>query len=273
MFDGLGCICSYLRFAYTVVSTSCSGVMSPKKRQNHAEKVADVVADAVASAASTTPPPPVPPKKTKKGKEPEPCETMPPPPAPPKKTKRGKEDQVDEPKPKSKRSKPVKDASTADPKTEKKGDQPKRYKDKLEAPDFTITWDNHHRLVEFYEITEAEASEILLNVVGPHPNGQAYWNRFKVQGAKPAEGGDTVGNGGVEGDDLGPPKHYTREELELMTDSQLPATPSVATTRSESGSTGSGVDNLETQVELAEEKDVQPKKPQPTPARSSQVRG
>ncbi len=204
------------------------------------------LAESLSTKPEEMPPPPVP-KKTRKAKAD--------PPVPPEKSDESE-------KPQKKRKTPSKaidgdapkDGGTAPKKVPPKKVPPAKAeehtyetvdsegKKSLQAPDFPISWDNHHRLMDFYNISEAEATSILLNVVGPHPNGQAFWDRFRSkQPIPPATDEEPIGS----------PKSFTRAEEEFLNDSQLPPIPSpesVASTSVESsGGNGSFIDQVETQ--------------------------
>lgn len=217
-----------------------------KKRAAEIKRLAETLGKQETEGTKETPPPP------------EGTKEMPPPPVPKKKAKAAKppvpaEASEEAEKPQKKRKTPPKGTGGEKPKDgdvvktdPPKDAEPKKYetvdskgKKTLRAPDFPISWDNHHRLMDFYNISEEEATTILLQVVGPHPNGQAFWDRFR---AKPNSASD---------EDLGKPQHFTRAEEELLNDSQLPPVPSpesVATTSVESGGSGSALDQLETQI-------------------------
>ena len=214
-----------------------------KKRAAELKRLAETLGKQETERTKETPPPP---ERTKESKE------MPPPPVPKKKAKAAKppvppDDSEQAEKPQKKRKTPPKGTGGEKPKDGDvvKTDPPKdaelkKYetvdsqgKKTLRAPDFPITWGNHHRLMDFYNISEEEATTILLQVVGPHPNGQAFWDRFR---SKP--------NGASVDEDPGKPQHFTRAEEELS----VPSPDSVATTSVESGVTGSAVDQVETQI-------------------------
>ena len=57
--------------------------------------------------------------------------------------------------------------------------------------DFEITWDNHALLMKHFGITEDEATQCLLAVVGQDPKARKFWKKFVVkkpeEPAEPAE--------------------------------------------------------------------------------------
>lgn len=178
-----------------------------KKRAAEIKRLAETLGKQATEGTKETPPPPEGTKETPP--PPDGTKEMPPPPVPKKKAKAAKppvppEDSEQAEKPQKKRKTPPKgtggekpkdgDVVKTDPPKAPKDAELKKYetvdskgKKTLRAPDFPITWDNHHRLMDFYTISEEEATTILLQVVGPHPNGQAFWDRFR---AKP--NGDSV---------------------------------------------------------------------------------
>ena len=47
--------------------------------------------------------------------------------------------------------------------------------------DFEITWDNHALLMKHFDITEDEATQCLLAVVGQDPKARKFWEKFVVK--------------------------------------------------------------------------------------------
>ena len=192
-------------------------------------------------------------KKKKKKKTPEePMET------PPSKTPAEKKKKT-APKPKAKPAdKEVVEPARAIPKdfvSTPYNPEPNKYV----APDFPICWGNHNRIMHHYGVSAKEASDILIAIAGPHPNAEAFGEKFNGVTGNPAF------------DEM--PAPFTREERERAEDSQLTdeldgeslgdvdltngpyddevEEPSVAGTQTDSstsGTSGSRVDQLETQV-------------------------
>ena len=85
-------------------------------------------------------------------------------------------------KPKPKRQ-PKKKVTPADPTTE----TAKKAKGKAFDPKFAAqeapepTWANHAKLMEHFQLSEAEATAVLLDVCGPDPSGKKFWKGFKKQ--------------------------------------------------------------------------------------------
>lgn len=142
---------------------------------------------------------------------------------------------------------------------------PKR-KSKLTAvPDFQVCWENHAKLMAFYDLTEDEATTCLLSVVGEDEAGRQFWEKFKTKN-------DTPKDTPKEEAPMGPGKPMTRAEREMLEDSQLPEYEHEDTDLDSnfdaSHSSGSALDQLETQVaDMIENSMVAP----PPPASVSQV--
>ena len=232
--------------------------MAPKRR---AAKIAEtlVAASAAASESSVVEPqpdsmPPPPPKKARKAKKEkvESEETPLPPEATPaeepEKEKKKKTDGEGKKKNKKKTKddgpegkRPKKDEpATPSPAPEpeetpvsKPAPKKKVSNSTIEAPTFPITWSNHGKLMEFYSITEEEATTILLQVQGPDKSAEHFWGKFRktpdspapaaassppatsAATAKAAEPVDLT-------PDTPPPKKLTKSQLELISDAQLP---------------------------------------------------
>lgn len=45
-------------------------------------------------------------------------------------------------------------------------------------PPFDLTWSNMKLIMEFYKLSERDATQLLLQVVGPDPNGETFWSRY-----------------------------------------------------------------------------------------------
>ena len=62
----------------------------------------------------------------------------------------------------------------------------KRTKGKAFDPKFTAenapeaTWANHAKIMKHFELSEAEATAVLLDVCGPDPSGEKFWSSFKT---------------------------------------------------------------------------------------------
>ena len=52
-------------------------------------------------------------------------------------------------------------------------------KTKSELPPFEITWDNLPKVMKWFSMSEAEATSVLLQVVGPDSRGADFWNNYK----------------------------------------------------------------------------------------------
>ena len=55
-----------------------------------------------------------------------------------------------------------------------------------QAPTFPVTWDNIEKLMDFYKISEADATAVLLQVCGPNESAQQFWTKFKKDKGEPA---------------------------------------------------------------------------------------
>ena len=49
----------------------------------------------------------------------------------------------------------------------------------MELPPFDITWDNLHKVMEWFDMKEHDAVSVLLQVVGPDPRGAQFWDTYK----------------------------------------------------------------------------------------------
>ena len=45
-------------------------------------------------------------------------------------------------------------------------------------PPFDLTWDNMKLVMEYYKLSERDATQLLLQVVGPDPKGATFWSRY-----------------------------------------------------------------------------------------------
>ena len=45
-------------------------------------------------------------------------------------------------------------------------------------PPFDLTWGNMKMVMEYYKLSERDATQLLLQVVGPDPNGATFWSRY-----------------------------------------------------------------------------------------------
>ena len=203
-----------------------------------------------------------------------PEEEMPPPPPPPKRLRRSKDvgDEVDkkeeenpkEKKTRSKANKPeddveVKPKSRSKPKkaaeVEAQESEPKKRRTDPDAtpkpkaksnakgakepkeiamPDFELSWANHSKLMDFYGISEADATACLLELVGEDESGRAFWEKFKTN-TEPA---------------TNPRRAMTRKEREAIQESQLSPSPDTeldGQSISDSSLSGSNLDNMDTQ--------------------------
>ncbi len=238
--------------------------MAPKKRTQQLAKLADRLRDA--EPVEPMPPPQAPPIKRQRVKKPvepavepavEPVETPEDPAVKKPRKSRKKTDSTEprdqepeEPAPKAK-AKP-----TAKAKSQAKSEG-------LASPDFKVCWENHSKLMSFYNLTEEEATECLLSVVGEDEAGRSFWEKFRTSKDATVE------------QPHGPPVFRSREEQELLTDSQLPEYEHVDTDLESSGSIGSFLDQLETQPMETDVKTSMPtvtgERPQPSPARAPEV--
>lgn len=74
------------------------------------------------------------------------------------------------------------DGDESRPKAKAKSGAKKRVDEPI---DFEITWDNHALLMKHFGITEDEATQCLLAVVGQDPKARKFWEKFVVK--KPEE--------------------------------------------------------------------------------------
>ena len=160
-----------------------------------------------------------------------------------------------------KQKRPLEETAEAEvPKAKAKAKTAPRAKAKSkmnEAPDFEVCWENHAKLMAFYDLTEEEATTCLLSVVGEDEAGRKFWGKFRTNKDK-----DTPKNDNEH--PMGPGKPISRAERELLEDSQLPEYEHEDTDLdSNLDGSGSSMDQLETQ--LVEELEKVLPTPTPTP--------
>ena len=158
-----------------------------------------------------------------------------------------------------KQKRPLEETADAEvPKAKAKAKTAPRAKAKSkmnEAPDFEVCWENHAKLMAFYDLTEEEATTCLLSVVGEDEAGRKFWGKFRTNKDTPKNDNEHP---------MGPGKPISRAERELLEDSQLPEYEHEDTDLdSNLDGSGSSMDQLETQ--LAEEFEKVLPTPTPTP--------
>ena len=92
----------------------------------------------------------------------------------------------------------------------KKAAEPPRDEPEPSLPDFELSWSNMKRIMDFYKLSEKDATQLLLQVVGPDPNGASFWSRYadRIKQER-ADEGERV------------PKKARVEVPELLPDNQL----------------------------------------------------
>lgn len=104
------------------------------------------------------------------GKGSTPKEDMPPPPAPPKR----KQDKAEVAEP------PQKKVAKVSPNVLTDADMEKAEQFNPGSLPFSLGWHNFNKLKQFYDLDNHETTSILLAMVGPTPEGQAIWSKYKA---------------------------------------------------------------------------------------------
>lgn len=97
-------------------------------------------------------------------------EDMPPPPVPPKRKQSKAE--VAEP--------PQKKVAKVSPNVVTDADMEKAERFNPSSLPFSLGWHNFNKLKQFYDLDNHETTSILLAMVGPTPEGQAIWSKYKA---------------------------------------------------------------------------------------------
>ncbi len=125
--------------------------------------------------------PPPPPKKKSKKRTPSPPAEPSEPPSP---SLSSTPSPVEPPEPPTAKASSAKKRSPA-PGVESKPKAKAKTSAKKKLPedpiDFEITWDNHALLMKHFDITEDEATQCLLAVVGQDPKARKFWEKFVVK--------------------------------------------------------------------------------------------
>jgi hypothetical protein len=122
-------------------------------------------------------------KKRHRQKTPDPAAAAPS--TPPRKTSRGLKrspEPAREPEADASMPPPRRPARTNKPKVE---EPPADVCGLPKAPTFPVTWDNFEKLMDFYKISEADATAVLL-LCGPNESAQQFWTKFKKDKGEPA---------------------------------------------------------------------------------------
>ena len=105
---------------------------------------------------------------------------------PAKRARTKKPQESNEAEPKSKAPKGKEPTSKAEPKSKpepKSKAEPKRKQStaKHDPPDFEVSWANHSRIMEHFNLTEDEATATLVSLLGPDRGGEEFWNKFRAR--------------------------------------------------------------------------------------------